>query len=215
MFEFLLKLQKNVEKQIETYLELMAEIMFIYKEAANSHLKGDKDAFNKHCEEFFEARKKMDETRQSIIMTILEKSLMPDSREDILELLGLVNKILEISKNGIRIFLHEDPEIPENIHSQLNNFFKEVCVIVETLKASVHCLFTDMYAVHGLVDDIINEESHADDTEFQILNMVFSSDLALANKLQIKRLIRNVAGIADQAEETAQNILIFVTRRKV
>lgn len=209
----LFKTQYAMESQIMEFLGLLGKSMLSYREALDAYLKEDNSVFETKVRSLVQTEKNMDNLRVDVVSTMYDRSLIPDSREDILELLELLDKIPGAADDGIEMIKLQQPNIPQMLHADLLNFVKHIQVEIESIAIATTLLFKDLYAVRKMTDDVIEAEAEADKLEFALLRKVFQADLPLAHKLQLKAIIGNLANIADLGEEVAQTIFIFATKR--
>ncbi|MGK5091761.1 DUF47 family protein [Deltaproteobacteria bacterium TL4] len=212
---FLFKVQEEMEGQMAHYFDSIGDIVQKYRMAVGLYFNNDPEGFEKIAYEIIALKKRMAKVREKLILTMYEKSLVPDSREDITQLLGVLDEIPKRVVKQINVILREAIVFPQEIHGEMRNLFKQLQIEIETVMAACHAFFKDLNSVQALSNDVMNQEAAADVLEFEALKKVFSMDLDLGHKLHLKAFIRRIALLADMGEEAAQYLLIFATKRRI
>ena len=91
----------------------------------------------------------------------------------------------------------------------------QVCDCVENLAIASRSFFRDFSAVRDYSKKVYWFEHESDKTSAKLKEAIFSSDLELAQKLQLGSIISEVADIADLAENCIDQLAIFVIKRDV
>lgn len=179
---FLFPVQEKIEENISEYLNSIGSILHEYRIALEYYINNDYKRFSSQIEKINTLKEQTCGLKNNVIKTMYERSLVPDSREDIYALLDLLDEIpVNMVKYITEIHL-EKPEIPRSLHPEIINFYKQVQLSVQTLLSTTQTLFTDLNAVFGLVNNVVIQESRANDTEFDILRHIFGLNIELGQK---------------------------------
>lgn len=156
---------------------------------------------------------KCDDIRRAIEREIYEKSLIPDSRGDVLGLLESLDKIpnrMESVMREIHVMRLTPPAV---INQQLAHLLTRSCATVETLFEASRTIFGDMSNVRELVQKIDSLESECDFIQHSAVAALFASDLQLAEKMLYREIVRRVGSIPDLAESVGDRLTITSAKR--
>jgi len=212
MVNIFFKKQHKIQEEINRYLLRLEDIMFAYREAFKAYLAGEA-SFKKRVARINSLENELDIHRRSIQLSMYEHSLMPDSREDILHLLDALDALPNILEHSIFDIRTEKPEIPSTLHAQFNLLIEKVQLVVKSLVKATWALFTDLRFVRQAAFETGRQESEADHLEFELLENIFSLDLRLSHKLQLKKIVRDISEVSDLGEDAAEILLIIAVKR--
>ena len=103
----------------------------------------------------------------------------------------------------------------ENYHEKFKELVDQVCECAENLAMGSRAFFRDFSAVRDYSKKVYFLEHESDKTSARLKEAVFNSDMELAQKLQLKSFISEVADIADLAENCIDLLLIYVIKRDI
>ncbi|MGK5091759.1 DUF47 family protein [Deltaproteobacteria bacterium TL4] len=205
------KKQYVIEGKIKVYLERLEDVIFDFREALSAYFEKNKN-FETRVHRIEELESELDTLRREIQVSMYEQSLMPGMREDILYLMNSLDQIPNLAEHMILDLYVEQPDIPESLHSDLNSLMDKICKEVKELIVATELLFTDLRSVRRHATEVMREESEADEVEFSLMHSVFSMNIDLAHKLQLKMLIRAITDISDYTEDAAETVLVIATK---
>jgi uncharacterized protein Yka (UPF0111/DUF47 family) len=110
----------------------------------------------------------------------------------------------------------EYPAIPIVMH----NDFKELvsCVVdsVEAMVRSARAFFKDIAAVSDHMHKVSYWEKQSDKVSTRLQRNIFrNKELELSHKLQLRDFVIHIDQIADQAEDVADQLSIYVIKRSL
>ena len=88
MGESILKKRAGIEKQVDEFMDRVSEAGLLCKNGMESYLKGNMEAFAQAMTSIRETEHKGDALRRSIEQDLFTKTLIPESRGDVMELRG-------------------------------------------------------------------------------------------------------------------------------
>ncbi len=210
---FFFKKQYVIEEKIQSLLRYLEDMAQLYQVTYESYFDGNFDDLNKGNEDLGKIEKKMDELGRQIQMSLLHESLMPDSRDDLLLLLTKLDKIPSRFKHSLSDIKLEKPEIPEEFILPMKNMLSHTNIAVKVLASATDALFSDLRSVRQFVEEVGRQESMVDKIEYKLLQSVFENKkIELANKYQIKSLLKEIGSVTNIAEDVADSILILATK---
>ncbi len=212
----ILKRKLEIGKRIDDFLDNVSESGLLFKLGVDSYLKGNVESFEKKLEDITQTENQGDSLRRSLEEQLYMQTLIPESRGDVLELLENMDTLLDRFKGAMWRFEIEYPAIPVEMH----NDFKELvsCVVdsVEAMVRSARAFFKDIAAVSDHMHKVSYWEKQSDKVSTRLQRNIFrNNELQLSHKLQLRDFVIHVDQIADQAEDVADKLSIYVIKRSL
>ena len=212
----ILKRKLEIGKRIDDFLDNVSESGLLFKLGVDSYLKGNVESFEKKLEDITQTENQGDSLRRSLEEQLYVQTLIPESRGDVLELLENMDTLLDCFKGAMWRFEIEYPTIPPEMH----NDFKELvaCVVesVEAMVRSARAFFKDIAAVSDHIHKVSYWEKQSDKVSTRLQRNIFRlNELQLSHKLQLRDFVIHVDQIADQAEDVADKLSIYVIKRSL
>jgi uncharacterized protein len=212
----ILKRKLEIGNRIDDFLDNVSESGLLFKLGVDSYLKGNVESFEKKLEDITQTENQGDSLRRSLEEQLYMQTLIPESRGDVLELLENMDTLLDRFKGAMWRFEIEYPAIPVEIH----NDFKELvsCVVdsVEAMVRSARAFFKDIAAVSDHMHKVSYWEKQSDKISTRLQRNIFrNNELQLSHKLQLRDFVIHVDQIADQAEDVADKLSIYVIKRSL
>lgn len=191
-------LMDNFQETIETYL-----------------IHGNNSDFEVHLSK----AKKMEHNADSLLHTIenflYEKSLLPESREDILRLFEKFDDIVDSSVHILRYLNTRNITIPSNIHDDVTEIIKVSRKAYEEVKQAINELFYKRKNLLSYVRTINDYESICDDIQAKIITTIFRSDIDKYDKILLSDVITIMAKLTDHCEDSADVIALINVKRAI
>lgn len=213
---FLSKVNKKLYAKIEDYLSVAQHTLDLYGESIEYYLKNGVDNhFEIMVHKTHEVESDADDLKREIEQTLYEKSLLPDSREDIFHLIDALDNIPNKAESVLRRIYTQNIELPKE---QEDNVWELTKLGIETFKV-VHEMVTDSLHKMGnttaLLRTIDSNESVGDSLEQKIIYEIFRSDVDPASRILLRDLVLNIGNILDLSEIISDIINIFTIKRQV
>ena len=200
----ILKRTISIEKQVDDFLDQIREAGLLFQSGVGIYLKGKKDAFLKKTKEISEVEHKGDILRRSIEEQLYLKTLIPESRGDVLDLLENMDALLDRFKGAIWRFEIERIEIDPKFHDEFIELVNNVVEASEAIVRSVRAFFKDSKSV----------ADHMHKVSTMLQKRIFrQQEMCLSHRMQLRDFIQHVDKIADRAEDVADKLSIFVIKR--
>lgn len=201
--------------QIEEFFTLVDESSLVYKKGVKAYLKGDTGDFTASMEQVSEMEEKADRLRRTIEDALYRKSLLPEFRGDVLELLERLDDLLDTAKENLIQFDVESPAIPSQIHDTFIELTKSSVKSVEAVVLSSRTFFRDPLSVKDLLHRVYFYEKEADQLSNKLKRTLYkemtSLDLSLKN--HVRHFIDKTEHISDVAEGIADLLAILSIKR--
>ncbi len=216
MFNFFFKKENRVEELIYNYLENFQLIYENFEKAVFSCIQ------KPHCKEFNFLKEqtdkyesKADDIIDEINNLMYGKVLIPDSREDIMNLLHGLDKIPGYLEIVLFMMKYQKLVIPENFFKDIRDLIKISLEACETLSKQVIGFIKKKPGTRAFMNAIDKYESHCDYIEKRLIQKIFTSNIDPFIKLQLKELVICMGDISDQADRVSKMVNILSMKRRV
>ena len=212
----ILKKEIGVEKQIDDFLDQVVRSGLIFRQGAEAYLKGNRTDFDRKLEEITEVEHAGDDLRRSIQQYLYTKTLIPESREDVLQLLEDMDSLLDRFKGALWRMKIEKLDIEEDFHEDFMLLINAVVETVETIVWCARAFFKNISAVADQLDKVYYWESESDKISTRLQMAIFrKEELRLSHRMLLRELARHLDKIADRAEDVADRLNIYVIKRSL
>lgn len=210
------KSRTSIEREIGSFLDMASESGLIFTKGIDAYLAGNITLFEEHLTHIIETEKKADKLRHSIEDLLYRKTLIPESRGDVLELIERMDVLLGGFKGVMYRIDIERPEIDETFRESLKNLCGFSVQTVEAITLSLRAYFKDISQVEGHIHKVSFWETEADKASTLLQKNIFSfQKISLDQKMQLRDLVKHIDSIADQAEDMADSLAIYVIKRSL
>lgn len=215
-FVSIFKERTGIEKEIDNFLDLASESGLIFTEGINAYLRNNLDIFKEHLTHNVETEKKADTLRRSIEDLLYRRTLIPESRGDVLQLIERMDTLLGQFKGVMFRFEIERPVIAVDFHDELKALNNCAVQSVEAMTLSLRAYFKDISQVADHMHKVAFWETESDKSSTRLQKAIFSDlSLNLAEKMQLRDIVKHIDRIADQAEDLGDSLAIFVIKRSL
>jgi len=209
----LFKKIKNLEAQIDNYLDMVVKGGFLFKQGIKYFLEEQTDEFESRLVSIDTTESDADNLRRKIERRLYTETLIPESRGDVLGLLEACDKVLNKTAETLHQFSVELPFIlPE-----VKNYYLELTDIsvsaLEEMVAAVRSYFTDIIHVRDHINKVQLYESESDKIAEKIKRIVFRSNIHLSQKMHMRYFTLHIESIADEAEDVCDRLSIAAVKR--
>ncbi len=209
----LFKKIKNLETQIDNYLDMVVKGGFLFKQGIKYFLEEQTEEFESRLVSIDTTESDADNLRRKIEKRLYTETLIPESRGDVLGLLEACDKVLNKTAETLHQFSVEIPSIlPE-----VKNYYVELTDIsvsaLEEMVAAVRSYFSDINQVRDHITKVQLYESESDKIAEKIKRIVFKSDIRLSQKMHMRYFALHIESIADEAEDVCDRLSIAAVKR--
>ncbi len=212
----ILKQKLEIGNRIDDFLDNVSESGLLFKLGVDSFLKGNVESFEKKLEDITLTENQGDTLRRSLEEQLYLQTLIPESRGDVLELLENLDTLLDRFKGALWRFEIEYPVIPAELHDDFKELVACVVESVEAMVRSARAFFKDIAAVADHMHKVSYWEKQSDRISTRLQRNIFrKKDPPLSHKLQLRDFVIHIDQIADQAEDVADKLSIYVIKRSL
>ena len=216
MLTFLFKKENQLNNLISSYLENLVKTQEHFVKAMDACLDGgicDKFAFLIEQTHKFES--KADDIRDEINYLMYSRALIPESREDVMNLIEQVEVIPRIFELILHLIRTQRIKIPDFAMSEVKDLIRMSVESCDLVIKQIDLMQKNKQGIRALMTTIDHNESHCDHIERSLMTKVFDSSLDPFHKIQLKELIIAMGEISDQADRLSKRVNIMVLKRRV
>jgi predicted phosphate transport protein (TIGR00153 family) len=214
MFAF--KKNQKVKEMLEEYVGIAQEAVRHFKTAIEYLIDHNVDEhFELLAEEIHQFESNADDVRRQIELFLYEKSLLPETRRDLLLIIENIDRIPNQAQQIAYMYQTQRTEIFPEIKNELTELLNVSAeTFDETAAATLDC-FGCAAGIRQSAKKIDNLETLGDHLERKMITKVFASDLKLSEKILQKELIVAFGDICDLCEKVMDRIVICSVKRHV
>jgi len=212
----ILKKELGVEKQIDDFMDQVVRSGLIFSQGAEAYLQGNTTDFKRKLKEIIEVEHAGDDLRRSIQQYLYTKTLIPESREDVLQLLEDMDSLLDRFKGALWRMEIENLHIENVFHEDFKLLITAVVESVEAIVRAARAFFKNISSVSDHLDKVYYWESESDKISTRLQMAIFrKEDLRLSHRMLQREFARHLDKIADRAEDVADRLNIYVIKRSL
>jgi uncharacterized protein len=216
MFDFLFKKESQVDALILQYLENLRRTQEHFVKAMETCLdEGICGQFSFLVDQTHKFESKADEIREEVNLLMYSRALIPESREDLMNLLEHMDVIPRIFELILHLIRTQKLQLPDFIELEIKELIRISVESCELMMKQVELMLKNKAGIRALLATIDHNESHCDHIERSLMTKVFESDLETCAKLQLKELIIAMGEISDQADRVSKRVNILTLKRRV
>jgi predicted phosphate transport protein (TIGR00153 family) len=204
------KRNQELQKQVFDFLELIRHGISTYDQAVNHLLENGLDEhYDVLMRQVHQSESNADDVRHDISLSLYKKSLLPESRGDLLSLLEQIDRLAnraDALTYGIRTLGLAIPEFLRKDMREINRLSVET---VGILLDGVVALLGRARELPAFARQIDNNESLCDQLERKMIGDIIRCDLEPVNRILLKELIEDIGDITDICENIAHYVTIF------
>lgn len=206
---------KEIEHQFDEFLDTISEGSVLLQTGMQFFLDrgGSSEEFKQKKQQVIEHEKNGDRLRRQIETELYTMALIPDFRGDVLTLLEDLDQLLNVMEENIIAIDIERPSIPAEMHKDVNLLISTVSQSVEHMVLASRSFLRDINTVRDHLHKVMLFEKEADQVAINLKNMIFQSNLALAEKNQLRYFVEKIDALADLAEDVADMLGIYTIKR--
>lgn len=208
-------IEQRVRENIERHLDAVGDCLGKFREAVEAYLEGDFEAVKASAVEVHRLESEADSARREIQRGLYRGAFMPLLREDFLKLSELVDAIANRAEEACDQLVLEAPEIPPKIRGELYSMVTATLEAFDELRRCVGALWENIEEALERAAAVQAKEHEVDGMRWEALRKVFSSEMELARKLQLRDLVAKVSEISDRIEDASDYIAVMAVKSRV
>jgi predicted phosphate transport protein (TIGR00153 family) len=206
---------KELEEEIDHYLDLVIKGGLYFKQGVKFYLENDRDDFEDRLAELDKIESEADMLRRTIENKLYTQTLIPEARGDVLGLLESTDRVLNLAQETLHHFSIESPEFLQELNHLYTGLTEASVTAIENLVAAIRAYFNDISHVRDYINKVLFYEKESDKLGKKIKKEIFSQDIHLSRKIHLRYFIDRLEKIADSAEDTCDRLAIAAIKRSV
>ncbi len=211
----LLKTTKVIESQIDQFLDILGDTALLYQKGIEDYLAERFEQFHDRLQQIRENERKADDLRVHIERFLYEHTLIPENRGDVLAILENTDEVIDNMKDSILQFSIEMPQIPHELDDLFMQTAKASVESVDNLAMAVRSFFRDLAAVNNYIHKVYFFEREADQLGEKLRRLIFSLEIDLALKSQLRWFSIHLEKISDYAQAVCDRLAIYTIKRQL
>jgi len=208
--------KNRVQERTEKYLEKIHETIEMFRKTIEKYFEtGVSREFKEMIESTHFSESMADDIRREIELEMYQKSLIPESRGDILGLIEATDSILNKAQSVLYQIETEFLDIPGELKDDFLELINNNIAAFEAAIEGFRILFRSLKDIREKVKEVDKRESSSDRMERDLIRKVFSSNYDIGQKILIKDLIIEIGNISDMSEEVTDRLNIVAAKRLV
>ncbi len=213
---FMSKRNRKLFAGIEEYISVVEQTLDLFLESMEHYLKNRIDShFEMMVQKTHESESVADDLRRDIERELYEKSLLPDSREDIFTIIDKVDQLPNKAESILRQIYTQNIVLPESLEPQVRELVKLGVETYKVAKEAIKDSLAKMEKTKELIRTIDTNESIGDRLEQKIIYEIFHSDIDRASQIHFRDIVLEIGRLLDLAEILSDAITIFTIKRQV
>ena len=156
-----------------------------------------------------------DKLRRKIETYLYQKTLIPNLRSDVLELLESFDHLINIQESTCYNLYIERPYFPVICHPSIIELQQLTARCIERVVLAARCFFRDRSSVRDHCHKVIMLETMADKESTKLKKMIFDSDMGLAEKMHIRHFVEMIDQVANCSEDIADRLNIIAIKHSL
>jgi uncharacterized protein len=211
----ILKTTKLIEAQLDQFLDILSDTAMLYLKGIEDYLHERNDQFEARLTQIRDNEHKADDLRVHIERFLYEHTLIPENRGDVLAILENTDEVIDNLKDSFLQFSIEMPKIPHELDDLFMQTAKASVESVDNLAMAIRSFFRDLAAVNNYIHKVYFFEREADQLGEKLRRLIFSLDIDLAQKNQLKWFGVHLERISDYAQAVCDRLAIYTIKRQL
>ncbi len=208
--------EKEVRALIKEYFETADKALNEFEVGVRCYLdSGPCKEFREIDKRIHAAESRADDLLRRIEKMLYSRSLLPESRGDLLGLLEHFDKMPNLAETISFMLDTQQVPVPDEYRPRLLQLMEVNVEAYRLVRHTVDKLFTEPEAVGEAVEPVDAKESESDKLEGLLIREVFASELDGCEKIQLRELIQRLGDISDSAENVAGRLEIISLKKRI
>lgn len=211
------KTTNKLKELLEEFFDTVEQGVLVFKISVDYYLNEDQEKFKENMRKIMKLEAKADSIRRDIENRLYTKSLLPQFRGNVIQLLEKTDDIIDIAKSNLSQFDVEMPHIPKELHHDFRNLTALSVSCVEQLIPCERAYFRDPLSVKDNIHKVYFYEKEADQLANEIKRKIFHDieKLDLSQKIHLRYFTLHIENISDVAENVADILSIMAIKRTI
>ena len=214
---FSLRKNKQLIDQLEefftaiqsTLTKTLNALQYVIKNGIDNH-------FETMVEEISETERLADDTRKAIEHKMFSQSLLPETREDILEIIETMDNVPDTCERVVYMIADQQILLMSEISGEIVELARVGTECFKYTLDTVRDFLGKMRKTRELMQEVDNYEHIADKLERKMIKTIFSKKSLTPGEMLIhKELVKEIGNISNESKRATQRIIIASAKRTV
>jgi predicted phosphate transport protein (TIGR00153 family) len=204
---------KELEAQVDQFLDVVTKGTLCMREAVASYLGGDDQDFRSRLGMLRDYEHLADDLRKSTETTLNRYSLIPESSADVMRLIDNLDDVVDCAKHIVLEFDVQRPDVEARYLDLVAMLTEKSVHAVEHAVDAARCFLRNESRLRECIAKVEFYEKEADQTGLRLKRMIYESDMDLARKNHLRYFADALESLSDLAEGVVDHLLIASIRR--
>ena len=205
---------KKIELEIEDYLDLVEKGGMTYKQGMKYYFEKRMEEFETKLAELRKIEEDGDALRRNIETKLYIKTLIPESRGDVLGLLEHTDKVLNITEASLLEFSVEIPDVVESQKALFLDLADNAIACADNTVGGIRAYFRNMDAVRDYINKVQFYRNETNNIAEKIKRNIFRMpDIDLSQKIHMRYFSYHIERIAEEAEDVCDRLAIATIKK--
>ncbi len=203
----------KLENQIDEYLDYVVKGGLIFKLGVKCYLENQDVEFENYLTELRKIEEKADDLRRNIEIKLYARTLIPESRGDVLGLLESCDKVLNTTTDTLLQFSVEIPQIVPALKQDFLELGDIAINCLENTVSGIRSYFKNIDAVRDYINKVQFYKKETNKMAEKIKRNIFRTELALSQKIHIRYFAYHIELISENSEDVCDRLSIATIKR--
>lgn len=205
---------KAIERRIDEFLDKVSETGMIAVVMLHHNIdRGDEDTSDQKLEHMLELKRSCSRIRREIEAELYTQMLIPDLLGDVVALIESLHRLVGTVHHAMRFNRYSPIDLPGPLAGIGKQLATAAGNAIENVVFASRAFFRDFTHVRDFVHKVGFHETECDEACDRLLKKIYESDLGLAEKNHFATVVREIDGIADDAEQIADSLTMYAIKR--
>ena len=202
--------------EIDEFIDRVSEAQMVLERSLFHYFEhGPDEELDQKVEQIMEIETRADELRRSVTTIMYTEMLMPDTRGDVLSLLGDVDTTLDECVHLLVALSVERPAVTREHVEGYRTIISEAGKAVQVMLQGVRAYFKDPNTVRDHVHKISFHDKEATLVILRTGRAIFDSDMPLEKKREARDWLVAIRNLASHASDVGDQLAIFAVKRSI
>lgn len=212
----LFKKHKQIEEEIDQFLDTIVAAGLLFKKGIQLYLEKRMDEFENRLAELRRMEKEADMLRRNIETKLYLRTLIPDSRGDVLGLLEHSDSVLNKMTDNLLEYSVELPETLPELNELHNELADNAIKASENMVKAIRAYFRDIAAVRDHIKQVHFSREETNRLAEKYKRVLFRrNDLRLSHRIHLRYFTFHIEQIADESEDVCDRLAIATIKRYI
>lgn len=209
------KRENKTRELMDEHVEIVSKATDHCRDAFFFYLEGEKKKFEAATLAVIQSETRADEVRKETQLLLYGGTYLPIFREDLLELLELIDNVADDAEKAVDFLRTERPKITPSWHGDLRIIVDKTHQSFVFFKEAFSTLRKERSITLSYTHKVQEAEKDVDKLQDALMAKIFQSKLGLAHKMQLRDLILVIGYVSDSSENASDKVGLMAIKGRV